>query len=232
MISKKLGEFVKEIKEKNRNPVDTSVLEELNSTETNPFVNVPPGQVFYRCRVVKDNRNTIGVDPGFVGYNAVESFVPPKNKTKDMRANYRFIPYLYVASTKDLAVVETRPRIVDTVSIATITVQEDMLLFDLRQVKDKSEKRNVKDNLLIDLSVLYSKPVETTDNTDDYLPTQFIAEYIKKLGYDGIIYPSSHGAKKETDYNLVVFNYDKCYASGSELKALKWGGLSDDDFKM
>ena len=34
----------------------------------------------------------------------------------------------------------------------------------------------------------FSKP---TNNSDDYIPSQIIAEYLKSLGYDGVRYNSS-----------------------------------------
>ena len=139
-----------------------------------------------------------------------------------MRANYRFIPYLYVASTKELAILEVRPQLVDLVSVATIEVDEQLNLFDLCHIKDADDRnRTPKDNFMIDLAELYSKPVETTDDQVDYVPTQFIAEYIKNLNYDGIIYPSSHNSDKDRNYSVVIFNYNKCHVSGSELKIAK-----------
>lgn len=218
MHSQKLKEFIEEIKFRNRNPKNVELLRKLDDVSMNPTEIVIPGTVFYRCRIVKDDLDTIGSEPGFSGYNSKGSFIAPVFATKDMRANYRFIPYLYIASTKELSIIETRPEKSDKVSVATIIVDEDLTLFDLRQTKDLSDKkRNVKDNFLIDLAELYSKPVESTDDQADYIPTQFIAEYIKQLDYDGIIYPSSHGGDKTKEYSIVVFNYNKCHASGSEL---------------
>lgn len=218
MHSQKLREFSEEIKFKNRNPRNVELLKRLDDVTLNPTEIVQPGTLFYRCRIVKDNLENINSEHGFSGYNAAGSFVAPVFATKDMRANYRFIPYLYVASTKKLAIFETRPEKEDKVSVATIVVDEELTLFDLRQTKDLSDKkRTVKDNFLIDLAELYSKPVNSTDDQADYIPTQFIAEYIKQLDYDGIIYPSSHGGDKNNEYSIVVFSYNKCHASGSEL---------------
>ena len=56
----------------------------------------------------------------------------------------------------------------------------------------------------------FSKP---TNNSDDYLPTQVIAEYIRSLGYDGIRFNSSlhYGG-----VNLTIFNYENCEAVSSQ----------------
>lgn len=56
----------------------------------------------------------------------------------------------------------------------------------------------------------FSKP---TNTTDDYLPNQVIAEYVRSLGYDGIRFNSSlhYGG-----VNLTIFNYEKCEAVSSQ----------------
>ena len=75
--------------------------------------------------------------------------------------------------------------------------------------------------------MLFSKPVKSGDDTLDYIPTQYISEYVKNLNYDGIVYRSSltpelddsdHDSDAEIDgYNIVVFNYGKCEPIGSNV---------------
>ena len=48
----------------------------------------------------------------------------------------------------------------------------------------------------------------------DYVPTQYLAAWIKLLGYDGISYPS---AMKEGGRNLVLFDPSSCEVVSSEL---------------
>ena len=54
-------------------------------------------------------------------------------------------------------------------------------------------------------------------DTMDYIPTQYVAEYVKYLQYDGIVYRSSlvpeveqNGRLEVDSYNAVIFNYEKC----------------------
>ena len=225
MHSRKLKEFSDEIKYKNRNPRNIELLKQIDNIEDNPTFIIQPETILYRSRKVETDLNTIDSEPGFHGYNSLGSFVAPPLKTKDMRANYRFIPYLYVASSKRLSVKEIRPEEGDSISVASIIVDEDLTVFDLRQIKNISANRNVKDSFLIDLAELYSKPVDTSEDQIEYIPTQFIAEYIKQLDYDGIIYPSSLGDDKNIDYNIVVFNYDKCHAISSEIVGIMGGEI-------
>lgn len=60
-----------------------------------------------------------------------------------------------------------------------------------------------------------------TNNTDDYIPTQVISEYLRSLGYDGIRFNSS---LHDGGVNLTIFNYAKCEAISSQefkLEAIK-----------
>lgn len=45
-------------------------------------------------------------------------------------------------------------------------------------------------------------PITRDDQRINYVPTQIISEYIKSIGYDGIIYKSSVG----TGNNLALFD--------------------------
>jgi hypothetical protein len=106
--SRELELFVDEIKYVNRNPKDNSVLKFLNDIGTNPTIILDTDRFLYRARVVTDI-NKINVEKGFWGYSKNDSFIPPINLTKDMRANYRYIPYLYCSNSPYIALCETRP---------------------------------------------------------------------------------------------------------------------------
>ena len=211
--SRHLKNFINEIQYKNRNPRDTRALMLLDDLSTNPERILDVGEKLYRCRIIKDE-GAINKDEGFFGYNAKDSFVPPPSVTTDMRANYRYIPYLYCANHPYTAVVEVRPRLTSKVSVATLTVEEPLRLLDFTMLNASSRMSEAKQNLFYDLSELYSKPVTNDDDTLDYIPTQYIAEYVKYLGYDGIAHKSSltpEVNENEIDrYNIVVFNYNKC----------------------
>ena len=214
-----LQRFIHEIQYVNRNPKDTKVLKLLNDSDTNPVRTIDPGTHLYRSRII-ENEEKIGNEDGFWGYGAKDSFVPPAKVTRDLRANYRYIPYLYCSNLPYISLVEVRPHIGSNVSIATINVKSSLKLLDFT-IKNQSLKLlDQKKKLFEDLSMLFSKPVKSDDDTIDYIPTQYIAEYVKALNYDGIAYRSSltpefddsdHDSDAKIDgYNIVVFNYDKC----------------------
>lgn len=213
MKSKKLQEFIAEIQYKNRNPQDSRVLELLKDISTNPERTLTRKTYLYRCRIIKEP-NQINKIPGFYGFDAKQSFVPSPMQSKDLRANYRYIPYLYCANHPYTAIMEIRPRINSMCSVATIIVDEDFRLLDFTIQNKPSKMTGTKQNLFADLSCLFSKPITSEDDTLDYIPTQYIAEYAKNLGYDGIMFTSSLTPEINSSsldrFNVVVFNYAKC----------------------
>lgn len=224
--SKLLKAFIKEIQFKNRNPRDLKAIELLDDISTNPERTLYVGSKLFRCRII-ENVSEISKEENFWGYSAKKSLAPPPDKTKDMRANYRYIPYLYCANHPYTALVEVRPRLGAQVSIATIRVNEDIRLLDFTMQTTSSKMTDTKKNLFADLSMLYSKPIASDDDILDYIPTQYIAEYAKNLNYDGISFRSSLTPElarqdalthPELDrYNIVVFNYNKCSAIKSNV---------------
>lgn len=224
--SKYLKEFIDEIQYRNRNPQDIKVLDLLKDLSTNPERRIPVGTHLYRCRIMQD-MSKAGKEHGFFGYGKSDSFVPPASVTRDLRANYRYIPYLYCANHPYTALVEVRPRLGANVSVATITTKAELTLLDFTLKDIPKRMTDAKLNLFADLSMLYSKPVASDDDILDYIPTQFVAEYAKRLGYDGIAFRSSLTPELEDQdihehtnldrYNIVVFNYHKCEPTGSNI---------------
>ena len=224
--SRLLKQFISEIQYRNRNPRDVKVLQLLDDLSTNPERVFMPQDKLFRCRLVS-NGSRIGVEDGFFGFNAKESFVAPSSATKDMRANYKYIPYLYCTNHPYTALLEVRPRMGSIVSVATIEVKEKIALLDFTLHTVPKNMQETKLNLFSDLSYLFSKPVAFEDDTLDYIPTQYIAEYAKNLGYDGIAFESSLTPELRSQdivthpeldrYNVVIFNYEKCYPIKSNL---------------
>ena len=49
-------------------------------------------------------------------------------------------------------------------------------------------------------------PIRKKDKSLDYIPTQYLSEYIKSMGYNGVEYKSSIYSD---GYNLAIFNPEK-----------------------
>ena len=82
----------------------------------------------------------------------------------------------------------------------SIRVSETLKLFDMC----KPEGQNSKRGLTLDFGILsaeFSKP--NWGNEDDYWPTQYLCEYIRHLGFDGIRFCSSINPEAK---NIVLFD--------------------------
>lgn len=155
--------------------------------------------ILYRARII-DYMGPGGESTGFVkfmnhekcgvyeGYDEKNSFVPPANVTGSGRANPERIVYLYAAKEIITAIGETRPRIFDHISVAKIQILRDLRLADFTVV-DESEELSLEAAKLMEIEQAFS---QTCRDPIDYIPTQYIAEYVKTLGYDGIAFRSSY----------------------------------------
>ncbi|OCK43029.1 hypothetical protein BA195_09050 [Tenacibaculum soleae] len=131
------------------------------------------------------------------------------------RANPRGISYLYIADCIETALYETRSTIFDYVTIGKFIVKEKFEIISFRNIATDpiywSEREDIK-NYIEYLPFIYtlqqelSLPIRKKDKSLDYIPTQYICEYIKSLGFDGVEYQSSLYSE---GYNLAIFNPEK-----------------------
>jgi len=157
------------------------------------------GTILYRARVIDYNMPSAS-STGFVkfmnheecgvyeGYDEENSFVPPASIVTAGRANPEHIVYLYAAKETITAIGETRPRIFDHVSVAKIQLLRDAHLADFTTLNN-SEELTLDKAKLIEVENAFSKPCR---EEIDYIPTQYVAEFVKSLGYDGIAFRSSY----------------------------------------
>lgn len=150
----------------------------------------------------------------YKGYNGKESEAPPADHIEPGRANPDHIRYLYLSEDQDTPVYEVRPIIGQTVSIARFKVKEDLRIFDLTvQVSDKYENPDYElPSLFNSIGKMFSKPYN--GQPIEYIPTQYIAEEIKNMGFDGIRFKSSLHAG---GVNIVLFSDENCKPYGSDL---------------
>ena len=130
-------------------------------------------------------------------------------KSVEGRANPRFISYLYVAREKYTAVAECKPYMGEKISIATYKVKIPLDIFDISTRRNCWEDATYADILNNFLSMKFSSPLR--DGSKDYIATQYIAEYIKKLGFDGVCFSSSlhKGGKNITLYSDKKVEFEK-----------------------
>lgn len=142
----------------------------------------------------------LSVRKEFWGYEIADIDSPPSVKATAGRANPAGISYLYVCDSRKTAIMEVRPMIGQEVSVATIELSDDIKLFDFCKNNGIYEKGG--DAYIYYLiSRAFSEPY--TGNEKDYYPTQFLTEFIKEMGFEGIRFYSSYDSNSK---NIVIFN--------------------------
>lgn len=148
--------------------------------------------VWYRARIKTDE----------VPFPIENMGAPDRRIAAHGRANPAGIPYLYLGSNPKTAVSEIRPHTGERACVADFRTPTDLRLVDLR-----GPRRTVSPFLLADaldiqrmrndlpflerLGLELTTPVLPQAAAVDYTPSQFLCEYIKRCGYDGVIYRSS-----------------------------------------
>ena len=143
---------------------------------------------------------------------------PPAKISTNGRANPIGIPYLYIASTPETAVAEIRGHKGEIVTVAKFEIVEDLELADLRDPKttvtpfglDDDELELIFTNLpfLELLGNELSKPIVPREANLEYLPSQYLSEILKHIGFHGILYKSSVAE----GFNIVLFDDNKVKA--------------------
>lgn len=211
-------EFCKEIKTVNRfhfnNVLDLEKLESIFKKYKKEIIR---GKSFYRSRISK----------GPVAYSKTEMKNPPVELSTNGRANPNGISYLYLSDTEKTTLYEIRASLYDYVSVAKFRLKEDIQIINLSFLsidifayadEDMLEDILIYKDFIIKLEDALSKPHRRHDSDLDYLPTQYISEFIKSMGFDGIEYKSS---LYPDGYNLAIFNPEKFECKKVELYDIK-----------
>ena len=142
-----------------------------------------------------------------------EMGAPPPKIASHGRANPAGIPYLYLGSTPETAVAEIRPHTGDTAYVAEFEAQPNLKLVDLREprklispfvLEDEDEIGLLRSDIafLERLGDELTRPVIPQGAPFDYVPSQYLCEFIKKCGYQGVLYRSS----VSKGMNLALFD--------------------------
>lgn len=152
---------------------------------------------------------------GDESYTIDKMGAPPKRQSSHGRANPAGIPYLYLGSKPETAVAEIRPHTGEIACVADFTVPE------IRAVDLRSPRKLVSPFILDDPSAIgqlradlpflerlgeeLTRPVLPSGAAIDYIPSQYLCEFIKKSGFDGVVYRSS----VSNGINLALFDPEK-----------------------
>ena len=202
------NDFVEALKTRNRfhtHYIDLDLLERYCSYIRKPY---KAGEVFYRSRISTQD----GVSRDEIGAPSVE-------KAVDGRANARGIRCLYLGDSAETTIYEVRAGAYDYVTVGKFKLKKDIIVVDLKKINQISLFTEGLDCLeyainkehLNKINEEMGKIMRRSDSTLDYVPTQYITDFIKsivhegKAEYAGIEYNS---VMHSGGYNLAVFDPD------------------------
>ncbi len=184
----------------------------------------------YRARVHHES----GLSP----YKESDMMCPKKEKTRGGRANPLGIPYLYLCDNPDTVLYEVRASYLDEISVGRFRVSKNKSPLKIVDFTEKTSlfrpegnvNEIIKAKLLRDIiSRDLSKPMRRYDSEIEYIPTQFICEFIRVFtGAMGIRFRSSlHPEGK----NIVIFDQELMECVGVDLKRVDKLNLSANNIK-
>lgn len=178
---------------------------------------------WYRARILADDQP----------YNIDQMGAPPFGSASHGRANPSGIPYLYLGSVAKTAVSEIRPHTGEIACVADFTIRQPLVAIDLQDprrivspfvLEDASAVGQMRADIpfLVQLGRELTRPVLRRSAAIDYIPSQYLCEFIKKSGYDGVVYRSS----VSDGINLAIF--DPSIAIGGHVALFKVDRVSVD----
>jgi len=215
-VSDKLGKdwdsFCNEIKFNNRyfptKEIDTELLGELLSYFENI---IEVDSILFRSRLSEQG----------ILLACSQMGKPTIDQSQHGRANPKGIPYLYLSSDPNTAIAEIKPFSGDKITVAEFLVKEQMRTIDLRnpiiddpfRFGENLEFMCTYLKFIRRLGAELSKTVSPKEAELEYIPLQYLCEFIKKMGFDGVLYKSSVAE----GYNVAIFSDNKLQCTRTTL---------------
>lgn len=169
-------------------------------TELNPTKN------FYRARIHSEKDKDC--------FSVSEMGAPLKEHSKPGRANVEGIPYLYLCNELETVFYEVRSSYLDEISVGKFKQKDQNNVIHIADFtytpslySDDGELTDIVKSQLLRkaISADLSKPVRRYDSNLEYVPTQFICEFMRDLSnVDGVKYESSLRTD-DKGTNIVIF---------------------------
>jgi hypothetical protein len=169
----------------------------------------------YRKKVISSGTNFFRVRPQG-NFPTTGLGKPPSHLiTKPGRANPIGISYLYLGNSHEVCRIESRAG-ASNYTLGTFEVRSNLKIVDLSSphIVSPFELKNKLRDYISSFSIIKMYVDDMSRRADpnapylDYIPTQYLSEFIKKLGYDGLMFKSSQTGNVR-DKNLLLFEEDK-----------------------
>lgn len=194
-------EFSDAIKTKNRFCNGYFKADRLASFVGYSITKYTKGTEFFRARICD----------GIMGYPKEKMGSPPSGKRKSGRVNPEGIGVLYLTSDEATALREVRASAFDFVTVGKFRLLKEIKVVNISGLNRISpavysssiESLAANIQTFSDIAKEIAKPLRRNDSSLEYLPTQFITEFIKSRGYAGVSYTSTMGTGGT---NIAVFD--------------------------
>lgn len=196
--------------------------------------NYEKGNLFYRARIKKDGQK----EP----YPPKKMGAPPSTSASNGRINPRGVSCLYLCEDKDTPFYETRAQHHDYISLAEFRLKKDIAVANLSRIDkinpvtlDLSE--GIASDYLINKSLLEKinramiRPQRSGDSELEYLPTQYIADFIKSLVNEDTQDPVFQGIAFESAAHPGFYNLAAFYEEDFEIDWVKSYEVKDLNYK-
>lgn len=207
LITNSWEDFVNALKSKNRfhtHFINLQLLDKFCSYIRKPY---KKGSVLYRGRISDEK----GFEAEYMG--------APQVGITDGRANASGIRCLYLGDASETTIYEVRAGVFDFITVGKFELKEDIIVVDLKGINQISpfiegldcKEHAINKEHLNKMNAEMGKVMRRSDSVLDYVPTQYITDFIKsiehegKAEYAGIEYKS---VMHDGGYNLAVFNPD------------------------
>jgi hypothetical protein len=153
------------------------------------------------------------------GYSKEESGKPNREKAGLNRASPKYISYLYLASDVNTSLAEARAQTKQKFSVAQYKITKPLHIVNFTKFPEISkDKKDLERSFALYNNICQAFSAPSSSNEKDYIMSQYIAEYIKKLGFAGLSFDSS---RRDGGINYTLFNDDACEFIKSELYVVK-----------
>lgn len=205
-------EFASELKQRNRYFPSVALNEDdLAKVFWSGRTTVRSGETLFRARQLG---SSVQVTEGEIG-------PPPPALATGGRANPAGIPYLYLSFTAHTSRHEVRAPNQSEIVVAEFRVKRDLKVLNLTSLippdlfEDDAVSGLHQYRYLRRLGEELGKPVRESDAQTDYVPTQYLCEYAKSLGYNGVVYPSAVDPSSNPGRNFVLFDATEAEWTGN-----------------
>jgi hypothetical protein len=212
---RELVKITDKLKTRNYFELEDFITNRLKEFVTTAKIIVHKNEKYYRARIGYSKKDYDYLSAEMEGaylytpFKGNEISSPPPSKSQSGRLNRTGVSFLYCATTESTAISEVRPHPGDKVSIGCFIAKGELSVFDISKsyLLEYFHSDKHLDEYFVFMNTInnYFQRSIPPSKKDNYSITQLIADSIRKLGFDGILFNSSVGNGK----NIVVFNPDK-----------------------